>query len=145
MFEERCVIKRETITVVSLLLINLVIHCHCVALRNCVFLTLINKKTRQQRRSSTEGRPRQILISTIKRYRILQKRKKTNTKLHQTETAIRIGNFPNVKRKDERKALSDGDCDTNMEFPIVKRKDERKAPLDGDCDTNREFRIVIIQ
>ena len=43
MFEERCGIKRETITMVSLLLINLVIHCHRLALRNCVFSTLINK------------------------------------------------------------------------------------------------------
>ena len=42
-FEERCGIKRETITVVSLLFINLVIHFHCLALRNCVFSTLINK------------------------------------------------------------------------------------------------------
>ena len=39
MFEERCGIKRETITVVSLLFINLVIHCHRLALRNCVFST----------------------------------------------------------------------------------------------------------
>ena len=37
MFEERCGIKRETITVVSILFINLVIHCHLLALRNCVF------------------------------------------------------------------------------------------------------------
>ena len=43
MFEERCGIKRETITVVSLLFINLVIHCHLLALRICVFSTLINK------------------------------------------------------------------------------------------------------
>ena len=43
MFEERCGIMRETITVVSLLLINLVIHCHRLALRNGVFSTLINK------------------------------------------------------------------------------------------------------
>ena len=43
MFEERCGIKRETITVVSLLFINIVIHCHSLALRNCVFATLINK------------------------------------------------------------------------------------------------------
>ena len=35
---------------------------------------------------------------------------------------------------EERKAPSDGDCDTNREFPIVKRKDERKAPSNGDCD-----------
>ena len=27
-FEERCGIKRETITVISLLFINIVIHCH---------------------------------------------------------------------------------------------------------------------
>ena len=39
LFEERCGIKRETITMVSLLLINLVIHCHRLALRNCVFST----------------------------------------------------------------------------------------------------------
>ena len=39
MFEELCGIKRETITVVSLLFINLVIHCHFLALRNCVFST----------------------------------------------------------------------------------------------------------
>ena len=44
MFEERCGIKRETITVVSLLFINLVINCHFLALRNCVFSTLINKR-----------------------------------------------------------------------------------------------------
>ena len=40
MFEERCGIKRETITVVSLIFINLVIHCHRLALRKCVFSTL---------------------------------------------------------------------------------------------------------
>ena len=39
MFEERCGIKHETITVVSLLFINLVIHCHSLALSNCVFST----------------------------------------------------------------------------------------------------------
>ena len=39
MFEERCGIKHETITVVSLLFINLVINCHCLELRNCVFST----------------------------------------------------------------------------------------------------------
>ena len=39
MFEEQCGIKHETITVVSLLFINLVIHFHCLALRNCVFST----------------------------------------------------------------------------------------------------------
>ena len=38
-FEERCGIKRETITVVSLLFINLVIHFHRLALRNCVLST----------------------------------------------------------------------------------------------------------
>ena len=43
MFEERCGIKCETITVVSLLFINLVIHCHRLSIRNCVFSTLINK------------------------------------------------------------------------------------------------------
>ena len=43
MFEERCGIKHETITVVSLLFSNLVIHCHFLALRNCVFSTLTNK------------------------------------------------------------------------------------------------------
>ena len=43
MFEERCGIKHETITVVSLLFINIVIHCHSLALCNCVFSTLINK------------------------------------------------------------------------------------------------------
>ena len=43
LFEERCGIKHETITMVSLLFINLVIHCHHLALRNCVFSTLINK------------------------------------------------------------------------------------------------------
>ena len=39
MFEERCGIKRETITVVSLLFINLAIRCHCLELRDCVFST----------------------------------------------------------------------------------------------------------
>ena len=39
MFEDRCGIKHETITVVSLLFINLVINCHRLALRNCVFST----------------------------------------------------------------------------------------------------------
>ena len=39
MSEERCGIKHETITVVSLLFINLVIHFHRLALRNCVFST----------------------------------------------------------------------------------------------------------
>ena len=38
-FEDRYGIKRETITMVSLLFINLEIHCHCLALRNCVFST----------------------------------------------------------------------------------------------------------
>ena len=42
-FKEQCGIKRETITMVSLLFINLVIHCHCLALHNCVFSTLTNK------------------------------------------------------------------------------------------------------
>ena len=37
MFEERCGIKQETITMVSLVFINLVIHCRRLALRNCVF------------------------------------------------------------------------------------------------------------
>ena len=46
MFEERCGIKHETITMVSLLFINLVIRCHCLALNNCVFSTeCIIKKT----------------------------------------------------------------------------------------------------
>ena len=40
-FEERCGIKRETITVVSLLFIILLIHCHFLALRNCVFSTIM--------------------------------------------------------------------------------------------------------
>ena len=39
MFEEQCGIKSETITVVSLLFINIVIHFHCLALHNCVFST----------------------------------------------------------------------------------------------------------
>ena len=52
MFEDRCGIKRETITVVSLLFINLVIHCHCLALRNCVFSKLINK-----RKDNEDGAP----------------------------------------------------------------------------------------
>ena len=43
MFKERCGIKHETITVVSLLFINLVIHCHRLALRNFFFLALLNK------------------------------------------------------------------------------------------------------
>ena len=43
MFEEWCGIKRETITMVSLLFINLVIHCHPLVLCDCVFSTLINK------------------------------------------------------------------------------------------------------
>ena len=42
-FEERCGNKHETITVVSLLFINLVIHCHRLALRIYFFSTLINK------------------------------------------------------------------------------------------------------
>ena len=33
MFEEGCGNKHETITVVSILFINLAIHCHCLALR----------------------------------------------------------------------------------------------------------------
>ena len=36
-FEERCGIKHKTITMVSLLFINLVIRFHRLALRNCVF------------------------------------------------------------------------------------------------------------
>ena len=43
MFEERCGINHEIITMVSILFINLVIHCHRLELRNCVFSTLINK------------------------------------------------------------------------------------------------------
>ena len=43
MFEERCGIKHEAITVVSLLFINLVIHCHRLALRNFFFSALTNK------------------------------------------------------------------------------------------------------
>ena len=43
-FEERCGIKREIITVVSLLFINPLIHCHRLALRNCVFSTKLGKK-----------------------------------------------------------------------------------------------------
>ena len=43
MLEEQCGIKHETITVVSFLFINLVMHCHHLALRNCVFSKLINK------------------------------------------------------------------------------------------------------
>ena len=43
MFEERCGIKRETITMVSLLFINIVIHFHRLALHNCVFSTFMNK------------------------------------------------------------------------------------------------------
>ena len=39
MSEEQCGIKRETTTVVSLLFIKIVIHCHCLALRTCVFST----------------------------------------------------------------------------------------------------------
>ena len=44
MFEEQCGIKRETITVVSLLFINLVIHCNRLELRNCVFSTVIKSQ-----------------------------------------------------------------------------------------------------
>ena len=40
MFEERCENNHETITVVSLLFINLVIHCRCLALHIYVFSTL---------------------------------------------------------------------------------------------------------
>ena len=39
-FKEQCGIKRETITVVSLLFINLVIHCHRLALHIYVFSTI---------------------------------------------------------------------------------------------------------
>ena len=39
MLEERCGNKHETITVVLLLFINLLIHCHRLALRICVFST----------------------------------------------------------------------------------------------------------
>ena len=48
MIEERCGIKCETITMVLLLFINLVIHFHRLALRNCVFSKLVvttNKKS----------------------------------------------------------------------------------------------------
>ena len=55
MFEEKCGIKRETITVVSLLFINLVIHCHRLAIRNCVFSTLINKGQDTKDRSPLKG------------------------------------------------------------------------------------------
>ena len=43
LFEEQCGNNHETITVVSLLFINLVIHFHSLALRIYVFSTLINK------------------------------------------------------------------------------------------------------
>ena len=55
MFEERCGIKHETITVVSLLFIYLVINCHRLALRNCVFSTLINKIHDNEDRSPLKG------------------------------------------------------------------------------------------
>ena len=55
MFEERCGIKRETITVVSLLFINLVIHCHRLALINCVLSTLLNKGQDNQDRAPLKG------------------------------------------------------------------------------------------
>ena len=55
MFEERCGIKRETITMVSLLFTNLVIYRHCLALRNCVFSTLINKGHDNEDRAPSKG------------------------------------------------------------------------------------------
>ena len=39
MFKEQCANKHETITVVSLLFINLVIRCHFLALHICFFST----------------------------------------------------------------------------------------------------------
>ena len=74
--------------------------------------------------------------------------KTTKTELHRRETAantnLRHQALSEItkKEKDEHKAPSNGDCDTNREFSIVKRKDKRKAPSDGHCDTNREFLIV---
>ena len=55
MFEERCGIKHETITVVSLLFINLLIHCHRLALHNCVFSTFINKRHDNEDRAPSKG------------------------------------------------------------------------------------------
>ena len=54
-FEERCGIKHETITVVSLLFINLVIHFHCLAIHHCVFSTLINKGQDNEDGSPSKG------------------------------------------------------------------------------------------
>ena len=44
MFKERCGNKHDIITVVSILIINIVIHCHRLELRIYVFSTLINKR-----------------------------------------------------------------------------------------------------
>ena len=55
MFKEKCGIKRETINVVSLLFINIVIHCHRLALRNCVFSILINKGQDNEDGSLSKG------------------------------------------------------------------------------------------
>ena len=49
-FEERCGNKHETITVVSLLFINLVIHCHHLALR--IFMS--SQHLKQNRSSKSE-------------------------------------------------------------------------------------------
>ena len=62
MFEEQCGIKRENITVVSLLFINLVIHCHRLALRNCVFST---EPSKRQAKVVEEEKERQLISEGI--------------------------------------------------------------------------------
>ena len=67
-FEERCGIKRETITVVSLLFINLVIHYYRLALHNCVLSTRLSKPSasKEQNKSSAKIGIKIVLVTCTK-------------------------------------------------------------------------------
>ena len=87
MFKERCGIKHETITVVSLLFMNLVIHCHYLAPSNCVFSALINKGQDNEDKAPSNG-------DCNKNWGFPIVKRKDEKKIRRTETAIRIGNLP---------------------------------------------------
>ena len=76
----------------------------------------------KERKTNAELHRRETVAHTNIRQQALTeitKEEKTKTKLHQTETAIRIGNLQWYKKEDEHEAQSNRDCDTNREFPIV--------------------------
>ena len=114
MSEERCENKHETITVVSVLFINLVIHSNCLALYIYVFSTLINKGQDKEASCYFYNNIRQHTLTAIKE-------RKAKADLHRRETAART----NLRQQ----ALTE---------IIKQRKNERKAPSNGDYDTNRE-------